>query len=229
MKFEKIIIISSILLSALIISKGLNGIGKAARTVTVRGLCEKEVDADLAVWPMSFTIGSNDLPSLQQSIIAKTKIIEEYLTEHGLSEEDYTVQAPNITDNSVDPYIDRDSIKFTYIAKATIFIRSSKVNEVKKAQEDSLSLAGKGIAIKQEYDSQISFEFTGLNEIKPQMIASATQNARQAAEQFARDSDSKVGKITKATQGLFSIENAAAGLAEKKTVRVVTTIEYELK
>ena len=69
----------------------------------------------------------------------------------------------------------------------------------------------------------------GLNDIKPEMIAEATKNARLAAEQFARDSGSKVGKIKNATQGLFSIDNAAAGLEEKKKVRVVTTVEYLLK
>ena len=79
------------------------------------------------------------------------------------------------------------------------------------------------------YKSKISFEFTKLNDIKPQMIAEATKNARTAAEQFARDSGSKVGKIKRASQGLFSIEDAAADLSERKTIRVVTTVEYLLK
>ena len=81
----------------------------------------------------------------------------------------------------------------------------------------------------QDYDSRITFDFTALNDIKPEMIALATKNARQAAEQFAHDSGSRVGKIKNATQGLFSINDAAIGLEEKKNVRVVTTVEYLLK
>ena len=81
----------------------------------------------------------------------------------------------------------------------------------------------------QDYDSKVSYEFTKLNDIKPEMIAEATKNARTAAEQFARDSNSKVGKIKKASQGLFTIQDAAAGLEDKKNVRVVNTVEYLLK
>ena len=141
---------------------------------------------------------------------------------------DYTVNAPAITDTSVNPYMDNDKARFTYIAKQVILVRSSNVSAVKKAQSESLDLIGQGIAVTQDYDSKVLYDFTGLNAIKPDMIAEATKNARLAAEQFARDSGSKVGKIKTATQGLFSIENAATGLEEKKTVRVVTTVVYLL-
>ena len=100
--------------------------------------------------------------------------------------------------------------------------------EVKKANANTLELLGKGVSVSSDYDNKVGYEFTGLNEIKPEMIATATKNARLAAEQFARDSGSEVGKIITATQGLFSIESAAVGLEEKKNVRVVTTIVYSL-
>ena len=125
--------------------------------------------------------------------------------------------------------MDKDKILYTYLAQTVVLVRSSKVAEVKKAQDDSLDLMSSGIAVSKDYNSKISFEFTKLNEIKPQMIAEATKNARTAAEQFAHDSGSKVGKIKTATQGFFSIENAAEDLQEKKTIRVVTTVEYLLK
>ena len=64
---------------------------------------------------------------------------------------------------------------------------------------------------------------------KPEMIALATKNARLAAQQFANDSGSKVGEIKKATQGLFSVENAAIGLEDIKSIRVVTQVEYQLR
>ena len=232
MKDLKTIILSvsvSVIASAVILSVGLSNIARADKTVSVRGLAEREVDADLAVWPLTFSLGSNDLTELQKDILAKTKIVKNYLAEYELSGDDFTVQSPSITDNSMNPYMDKNQVRYTYIAETVVLVRSSKVEQVKKAQGDSLKLMSDGIAVSKDYKSKISFEFTKLNDIKPQMIAEATKNARTAAEQFARDSGSKVGKIKRASQGLFSIEDAAADLSERKTIRVVTTVEYLLK
>ncbi|MBQ5470571.1 MAG: SIMPL domain-containing protein [Treponema sp.] len=229
METKNISICACIILASCILSFGLVNITKQNRTVTVRGLAEKEVEADLAIWPLSFSIGSNNLNSLQNEIIAKTNVAVKFLKDHSLSEEDYTIQAPNITDYSLDPYINHNQISYNYLAKVTILVRTSKVNSVKQAQADSLKLASNGITVSQDYDARVTYEFTALNQIKPEMIALATENARQAAEQFAHDSHSKVGKIKTATQGLFSIDDAAVGLEEKKNVRVVTTVEYMLK
>ncbi len=232
MKDLKTIILSvsvSVIASAVILSVGLSNIARADKTVSVRGLAEREVDADLAVWPLTFSLGSNDLSELQKDILAKTKIVKNYLAEYELSGNDFTVQSPSITDNSMNPYMDKNQVRYTYIAETVVLVRSSKVEQVKKAQGDSLKLMSDGIAVSKDYKSKISFEFTKLNDIKPQMIAEATKNARTAAEQFARDSGSKVGKIKRASQGLFSIEDAAADLSERKTIRVVTTVEYLLK
>lgn len=232
MKDLKTIILSvsvSVIASAVILSVGLSNIARADKTVSVRGLAEREVDADLAVWPLTFSLGSNDLTELQKDILAKTKIVKNYLAEYELSGNDFTVQSPSITDNSMNPYMDKNQVRYTYIAETVVLVRSSKVEQVKKAQSDSLKLMSDGIAVSKDYKSKISFEFTKLNDIKPQMIAEATKNARTAAEQFARDSGSKVGKIKRASQGLFSIEDAAADLSERKTIRVVTTVEYLLK
>lgn len=232
MKDLKTIILSvsvSVIASAVILSVGLSNIARADKTVSVRGLAEREVDADLAVWPLTFSLGSNDLSELQKDILAKTEIVKNYLAEYELSGDDFTVQSPSITDNSMNPYMDKNQVRYTYIAETVVLVRSSKVEQVKKAQSDSLKLMSDGIAVSKDYKSKISFEFTKLNDIKPQMIAEATKNARTAAEQFARDSGSKVGKIKRASQGLFSIEDAAADLSERKTIRVVTTVEYLLK
>lgn len=219
----------AIVVAAAIMASGMTKIVKQDRSVTVRGLAEREVDADLAFWPITFTVGSNDLLRIQSETVKKTAIITKFLENHGLTAEDYTIQAPKITDNTVNPYLDHEKMVFNYLAQETVLVRTSKVSVVKEAQADSLKLTGEGVAIQQDYDSKVVYEFTGLNEIKPEMIAEATENARLAAEQFARDSKSKVGKIKKATQGLFSINDAAVGLEEKKNIRVVTTVEYSLK
>ena len=223
-----IIIAAAAIAAAFIVAGGFKNIFRPERTVSVRGLSEREVDADLAVWPLTFQLGGNDLAALQGSIIRATETVTTYLAGHGLTDADITVQAPAITDTSMNPYMDAGKQRYTYIAKQVVLVRSSNVAAVKQAQKDSLALAGSGIAVLQDYSSQISFDFTALNDIKPAMIAEATASARKAAEQFAHDSGSRVGKIKTANQGLFSIENAASGLEERKTVRVVTTVTYLL-
>lgn len=219
----------SIVMAAVILSVGLANIITPERSVSVRGLAEREVDADLAVWNMSFSMGENSLESMQKSILEKTEVIKKYLIKHGLEESDFTVKPAAITDNSLNSYMDQTKITYKFVAQQTILVRSGKIEAVKSAYADSLELVSAGIAVSQDYDSKVSYEFTKLNDIKPEMIAEATKNARTAAEQFAHDSNSKVGKIKKATQGLFTIEDAAVGLEDKKSVRVVNTVEYLLK
>ena len=216
-------------MAALILAVGLANIITPERSVSVRGLAEREVDADLAVWNMSFSMGENSLESMQKSILEKTEVIKKYLIKHGLEESDFTVKPAAITDNSLNSYMDQTKITYKFVAQQTILVRSGKIEAVKSAYADSLELVSAGIAVSQDYDSKVSYEFTKLNDIKPEMIAEATKNARTAAEQFAHDSNSKVGKIKKATQGLFTIEDAAVGLEDKKSVRVVNTVEYLLK
>ena len=219
----------SIVMAAVILAVGLANIITPERSVSVRGLAEREVDADLAVWNMSFSMGENSLESMQRSILEKTEVIKKYLIKHGLEESDFTVKPAAITDNSLNSYMDQTKITYKFVAQQTILVRSGKIEAVKSAYADSLELVSAGIAVNQDYDSKVSYEFTKLNDIKPEMIAEATKNARTAAEQFAHDSNSKVGKIKKATQGLFTIEDAAVGLEDKKSVRVVNTVEYLLK
>lgn len=217
----------SIFASSLVMSKGMTKIVRD-RSVTVRGLSEREVDADMAEWKLSFSIGGNDLPELQNEIIKSTKIVIEYLKSYGMDESDYTVLAPEITDIAMNAYLDNRDRRYRYIAKPAILVRCGKVQQVRKASENTLELIGKGISVNTEYGTHVNYVFNGLNDIKPAMIEEATKNAREAAEKFARDSGSRVGKIQSATQGLFSIDDAATGMEYKKTVRVVTTVVYGL-
>lgn len=211
-----------------ILAFGMTKIIHSERTVSVRGLAEKEVDADMAVWKMSFSVGANDLSEMQNEIIKNKEKSIEFLKDFGLGEGDFSVLAPEITDTTVNVYLDSTRRQFNYVGKQSILIRSNKVENVKEASENTLDLVGKGVSVNSDYDNRVNYYFNGLNEIKPEMIALATENARKAAEQFAHDSGSKVGKIKSASQGLFSIEDAAPGLENKKNVRVVTTVVYSL-
>lgn len=218
-----------LVIASIVISLGFSNINPKEASVSVRGLAQREVNADLAVWQLSFGLGDNNLENLQKSIKEKSEIVSLYLKDKGLNERDFSVLSPSITNNLLDPYINQEKMQYIYIAKLNFLIRTDKISAVKKANEGLLELVDKGIAIKQDYENKINYEFTKLNDIKPEMIALATKNARKAAEQFAKDSNSNLGKIKHATQGLFSIENAATGLEERKIVRVVTQIQYLLK
>ena len=218
-----------LVIASIVISLGFSSINPKEASVSVRGLAQREVNADLAVWQLSFGLGDNNLENLQKSIKEKSEIVSLYLKDKGLDERDFSVLSPSITNNLLDPYINQEKMQYIYIAKLNFLIRTDKISAVKKANEGLLEIVDKGIAIKQDYENKINYEFTKLNDIKPEMIALATKNARKAAEQFAKDSNSNLGKIKHATQGLFSIENAATGLEERKIVRVVTQIQYLLK
>lgn len=227
-RFELIAICATIIIASIFISVGLSKRTNNDRVVTVRGFAEREVPADLAVWPIKFVIGANSLDEIQAQLRLKIHAIQKYLETFDIAG-DALIQAPNILNNSVDRYIDKKNVIYNFTATQFIFIRSKSVEQVKQAQQNSLELVAQGIVIQNDYDSKLQFEFTGLNDIKPPMISQSIDNARQAALQFAHDSGSKVGAIKTASQGLFTITDAAPGLSDRKIVRVTTSVEYLLK
>jgi uncharacterized protein len=202
----------------------------AARSVSVKGLAEREVAADLVVWPLTFEVTGNDLVSLQSQVEAKRQTVREYLMTAGFDTTEISQSAPRIRDTqSETQYGSGTPPKYRYVAQATITLRTNKIPAVKTAIEKAGDLIGKGIVLVGEnYGRTTEFLFTGLNDIKPAMIEEATKNARKAAEQFAKDSGSKVGKIRSASQGLFTITDRDMNSPDRKNVRVVTTVEYYL-
>ena len=198
--------------------------------VTVKGLSEREVKADLAIWPISFTIVSNDLVELERLLKEQTTIISEYLAEKGINETEISIGAPSINDLRANYYGGNNYNPFRYMAKGKITVQTTSIENINNAITEISDLLSKGIVIEQdEYRNKVDYQYTRLNEIKPDMIREATLNAREAAMKFAEDSGSKVGKIRKATQGYFSISDRDINSPHIKTVRVVTTIEYFLE
>jgi hypothetical protein len=219
-----------IMIAGFFMGNALYKIRAAGRYVTVKGLAEREVDADLAIWPVTFRETDNDLLKLQRKIDANRKTVKEFLVKAGFEEAVVSESPLNITDFQAQTYVqDREKIPYRYLAQATLTLRSNNVPLVKQTMEKSGELVSKGIVlVTEEYGQQAEFLFTGLRKIKPEMVAEATKDARRAAEQFAKDSGSKVGVIRNAEQGLFSIEDRDRHSPDRKQVRVVTTIEYYL-
>ncbi len=219
-----------IIIASYLVSDALVKLRAANRFVTVKGLAEQEVDADLAIWPISFEDADNDLSLLYQRLGAKRDTITKFLLNGGLPKEDISFLPPQVMDFQAHKYAyDRGSRPLRYRVETTILVRTENVPLIKKLMEQSTELINQGIVIMQaDYQRSTEFLFNGLNAIKPAMIEEATKNARKAAEKFAKDSGSKVGKIRTARQGLFTITNRDNNSPDRKKIRVVTTVEYFL-
>lgn len=219
-----------LVIAALILGNSVIRFKQLDRSVVVKGLAEMEVNANLAVWPVTFSEASNNLSELQSSLDRKQKIILDFLGETGFSTDEISIGMVNINDQKANIYGGNNQyVEFRYVGRAQMTVRTDKTEKMTKAISRLTDLVGQGIVLNQDqYQSQVQYLFTGLNSVKPAMIESATKNAREAAEKFASDSKSKVGKIKRATQGLFSIEDRDMNTPYIKIIRVVTTVEYYL-
>lgn len=204
---------------------------KYDRFVQVKGLSEREVNADLAVWPINITLTANDLKSLKSNIETQNDEVYNFFIGQGFDKDELTKGSTNISDIRADIYnANFQNNEFRYIAKSEFTVRTKDINRLQNALSESLELMSKGILLGSKNTWRpIEYIFTGLNELKPSMIEEATKNAREVAEKFARDSNSQVGDIRKARQGLFTINDRDENTPQVKIVRVVSTIDFQLE
>jgi hypothetical protein len=211
------------------IAGGIIKLRALERTITVKGLSEREVPANIAIWPVKFSEAANDLNKIFSTIQQKNSIIVDFLKKHGFQDKDISISAPAILDRQSQQYEGSDKGKFRYSGSSTITVYSENVDSIRKTMQTLVDLGKQGIAISGEnHQSRTVFMFTKLNDLKPAMIEEATKNARAVAEKFAQDSKSSLGKIKGASQGQFSIEDRDSSTPYIKRVRVVSTIEYYL-
>lgn len=200
------------------------------RMVNVKGLCEKEVKADKVIWPVVYRVMANDVQSVYDQTDSNNAAIIDFLKAGGIKDSEITVSVPEISDKYATEYGSNDRA-FRYIAKNVITVYTSDVDAVLALMSRQSDLLKKGIVTggSNQWENPVEFKYEGLNEIKPEMIEEATRNAREAAEKFAKDSDSRLGKIRTANQGTFTIENRDSNTPYIKKVRVVTSVTYYLK
>ncbi len=211
------------------IRRGMNDFKDKDRIVTVKGLAEMEVPADKVTWPLMYKVIGDDAAALYTTLEQKNDAIVRFLTANGIPQEEISIAPPEVIDMKAERYSD-PNVKYRYNATSVITVTSRQVEQVRRLIASQGELLKQGIAIAgDDYRYKVSYEFTGLNNVKPQMIEEATKNARATAEKFAKDSDSKLGKIRTASQGQFSISDRDAHTPYIKSVRVVTTISYQLK
>ncbi len=199
------------------------------RTVTVKGLSEKEYGADIVIWPIQFTEAGNNLEELYVSIESSTGKIRRFLQNNEINAEEISLTTPSIIDKSAQQYGSQEKAEFRYTAIQTVTVYSNNIESVRKVMGELSELGKQGIVFTGgDYQSQTEYIFTRLNEVKPEMVEEATRKAREVAEKFASDSKSTLGKIRKASQGQFSISARDKNNPHIKKVRVVSTVAYYL-
>ena len=204
------------------------GIAAAGGAVCYGLIAGKQANRTVSV-PLKFTVAADDLASLNEAVKRDSAIVEAYLAKNNVGKADIVKQSINVDDEAQRMYANSTPRPYRYIGEVTFLIRSVNIEAVKAADRNLRDLIAQGVLLSNNYGaSQAQFLFNGLNDIKPDMIAEATVNARAAADQFAKDSGSRVGRIKTATQGLFSITDVNEAMPEKKIVRVVNTVEYFL-
>lgn len=228
-RIEAIILAVGVVSLGMIVKSGITNFIDKERIVSVKGLAEMEVPADKVIWPLMYKDIGNDPALLYANMEKKNAVIVNFLKASGITDAEISIAPPEIIDMEAERYASKD-ILYRYNATSVITVTSKNVDKVRKLMTEQAELLKQGIAISGgDYRYNVSFEFTGLNDIKPQMIEEATKNARAAAEKFAKDSDSSIGKIRDASQGQFSISDRDANTPYIKSIRVVTTVNYYLK
>lgn len=223
------IIAAGIALLGWFVRAGLESFTDRQRTVEVRGLAEVDVPADHVTWPIVINVSGNDLTEAYAQLTDYTGKVAAFLTANGIEPSEIYASAPEMEDRRANRY-DSNTTGPRYFLTAVTTVSSNKVEAVRDLINRQGELLAKGVPVAAGgYSNRISYDFYGLNDIKPGMIADATANARLAAEKFADDSHSNLGKIKNASQGQFSISDRDDYTPYIKRVRVVTYLTYYLK
>lgn len=224
----------SLILSASLLKEGLTGLKTSDRYVTVKGVAEREVQADLALWPIRFVATGNTLEQAQEKARNSRETIYAFLELQAIDKGAVELQRLDVTDTRANPYQGEGEQKF--IINQTLMVRSTQIDRIRQAAQNVSELVDSGVLLTTDYGpGGPTYLFSGLNDIKPAMIAEATAAAREAAQQFARDANASVGGLRRANQGVFQIlaRDQAPGVSEQqqpvKTVRVVSTVDYYLE
>ena len=221
------------------IGDGFSRIRTSDRYVTVKGVSEREAKADIALWPINFVAAGNDLKSVQDKIERDRGTVMAFLERHDIPIENTELFGFVVTDKLADQY-GSGTAPLRFVITQSIMVRTEEPELVVAASQSVSELVAAGVALTANtpggpYGVGPTYLFTKLNDFKPEMIAEATANARSAAEQFAKDSRSRVGKIRRANQGVFVVRarDQAGGISEAsqlhKMIRVVSTIDYYLQ
>ena len=226
---EAAIIAVGMIVLGLCVKSGLDGFSDNDRKVTVKGLSEREVEADKVTWPILTKELGDDLPALYTRINATTAKVKAFLKQNGIKDAEISVNAPVVIDLNADQYSTARR-NYRYNITSTVTVTSRNVKLVRSIIARQGELLKQGVAVVDGgYGNGVVYEYVSFQQMKPKMMQEAIKNAEQTARQFADNSDSKIDKILNAGQGQFSIENRDGNTPYIKKLRVVTTVTYSLK
>lgn len=238
-----VVIVMGLIINGLILGRSLERFRNEDRTISVKGFSEREVKSDLAVWTIKTRIAENDLSVGTKAIDeSKNKVIA-FLLENGISKEEIIQKDLIVNDKKAQEYGNpNDNNSFRFIIDNIIQVRSNQVENIEKVSRMTDELLKRGVLVsnRNEYQGAVRYYYTKLNEIKPEMLTDATKNAKNAALQFAAESNTKIGKLKRANQGLFTVldrDESLSGRSEYvsgvndlvKKVRVVVSVEYSIE
>ncbi|MBI2630752.1 SIMPL domain-containing protein [Candidatus Nomurabacteria bacterium] len=209
-----------LLVFSIIFLVSARGFSDQGKYVEVKGLSEKIVKADVAIWSLNFEVKSNDIDSLYSDIEKNIASIKTFLKDKGFEDSEINVAPVNIYQDTY-----RDAL-FRYNSTSQLSVYTKKVDSARSASKDSLLLVKKGVTLNQ---NSIEFQFSDINSIKPEMLAEAIKNAKVTAAQFAKESGARLGEVSRGNQGVFDITDKDPGSPEYKKIRVVSTLRFLLK
>lgn len=227
--WQSLVLALGIVVLGLCVRSGLNGLSDKGRKVVVKGLAEREVDADKVTWPIVSKELGDDLPSLYSKMNATTATIRRFLLDNGVKDNEITVNAPVVVDLNAERY-GTNQQPYRYNITSVLTVTSSNVKQVRSIIARQGELLKQGVAVVDGgYENAVKYEYVAFRQMKPQMMQEAIANAEKTAQQFAENSHSTLDKIMNADQGQFSIEDRDSNTPYIKKVRVVTTVTYSLK
>lgn len=217
-----------LVVASLVIGSAIRDFRVSDRFVEVKGFAEREVMADLAIWPINYQLLGHSLDEIRAAIDAADESVIAFLKLRGFTDAEISRTPPRINDQWI--YASGDQRPANrFLAERGITLRTTRIEATRIALEEAADLVSQGVVLSPGWGQTARFLFTGLEQIKPEMIAEATADARRAAAQFAADSEARMGPIRSARQGFFSVTERDESTPEIKLVRVVTTIEYLLQ
>lgn len=221
---EALIIAASIVVFGLCMKGGIDNFVNKDRKVTVKGLSEREVQANTVTWPISTTVLGNDLSQLYNNANSTSEVILKYLTDNGISHDEVTINPYTVNDRNANQWSENKS-NYRYDIHVSMTVKTGKVDAVRQAFSNSGELVAKGIIFDGNW---VNYDYTEFQDLKIDMMKEAIKNAEEAARQFSDNSDSHLGGILQATQGQLSIEDRDETTPYIKKIRVVTTVTYAL-
>ena len=235
--FASVVLAMALIVSAWLVGHGIERFRVADRYVTVKGVAERTIRADVGLWPLRFVSAEDDLERAQRKIVSDRRAVLAFLVRYGIDSTATELQSLEVTDTRANPYRDgRESTRV--IVAMTMMVRTNDPDRIQTAGQHVGELLQQGIVLSGGPfgggEGAPTYVFTRLNDLKPTMLAEANANARKAAAEFAKESHSHVGRIRRASQGVFEIlaHDQAPGVMEsrqiQKTLRVVATVDYYL-